>query len=249
MTARAQALLTRVDQLPVTPAGVDPDPRQTVAALALDGCLLGTYAEVYTLDGDWWERAVTAVADYAGVPVPRQRSENLDLELEASPFRDATPLTDAVLRLVRAGGVGALTLEAIARESGREPEWVLSMHGSVQELVDTLVAQIAEDAFDEMLPAHEEPSVPDLLVAYTTSERIVAMIRFLALTGVEIPAEAAEATRDASPVARDDADLADRALVAALALDAWALGAAARRYPWPEGLTPEVVTELRSLAG
>lgn len=249
MTARAQALLSRVDQLPVTPtAEPGDDPRQTVAALALDGCLLGAYAEVYPLVGPWWDRAVAAVAQYAGVPVPRQRSENLDLELESSPFRDATPLTDAVLRLVREGGTDALTLDGIARASGREPEWILSMHGSVQELVDTLVAQIAEEAFDELLPAHEEPSLPDLLAAYLSSERVVAMIRFLALTGVEVPPGTAEATRRTSPVAQDDATLPDRALVAALALDAWTLGAAARRYPWPDGVSPEVVTELRALA-
>lgn len=251
MTAPAPTLLDRVDRLPVGPGPggeADAGPRETVAALAVDGCLLGFYADVHPADDGWWGRALTAVAAYAGVPAPHQCGSNLDLELEATPFRDASPLTDAVLRLVREGGTDALTLDRIAAESGRDPDWVLSMHGSVQELVDALVGRIAEQAFDELLPAHDEPALPELLAACASSERVVAMVRFLALTGVELDPGAVAEVRAASPVARGAADLPDGALVAALALDGWALGSTARRYPWPERVTPAVAAELRTLA-
>jgi hypothetical protein len=248
MTSPAPTLLDRVDLLPVAPGGPGgTDPRETVAALAVDGCLLGFLAEVHPPDDGWWGRALHAVAAYAGLPAPHQCASNLDLDLEAEPFRDPSPLTDAVLRLVREGGTEALTLDRVAAESGRDPDWILSMHGSVQELVDALVGRIAEQAFEDLLPAHDEPELPELLAACASSERVVAMVRFLALTGVEVAPGVVEATRETSPVTRGD-DLTDRALVAALALDGWALGSAARRYPWPEAVTADVAAELRALA-
>lgn len=248
MTTAAPTLRDRVDLLPVGPGGpAGPDPCETVAALAVDGCLLGFYAGVHPPDDGWWGRALTAVADYAGLPAPHQCASNLDLALEAEPFRDASPLTDAVLRLVRDGGTEALTLDRVAEESGRDPDWILSMHGSVQELVDALVSRIAEEAFDDLLPAHDEPELPELLAACASSERVVAMVRFLALTGVELAPGAVDTTRAGSPVARGER-LTDRELVAALALDGWTLGSTARRYPWPEAVSAGVASELRALA-
>lgn len=268
--ARPPVLLDRIDRLPTSapttpvrtdagaraataapsaPPGAADGTRLAVADLALDGCLLGAYADVYPVTGGWWERALHAVALYAGVPEPRWRRENLDEDLERNPFRDESPVAEAVLRLVHAGGLRALTLDRVARASGRDPDWILSMHGSVEGLVDALLDRVAEEAFDELVPVHAtEPSVSTTLTAFASSHRLVAMLRFLALTGVEVPADVAADVGRASPVVHDLADLPDGALVAALAVDAWQLGSATDGYPWPAALAPDVVAELRRLA-
>ncbi|RMI06821.1 hypothetical protein [Cellulomonas triticagri] len=246
--ARSQVLLSRIDRLPTTPTtSEDRDPRAAVADLALDGCLLGAFADVYPAGGTWWDRALVAVAAQAGVPAPVLRPENLDLEREIRPFHDDSPVTEAVLRLAHAGGLRAVTLERVAMASGRDPDWLVSMHGSAEGLVDALLERITEEAFDDLVPVHASgPPVDVALTAFASSHRVVALLRFLALTGVEVPVEAAATTRRLSPVAGED--LPDPVLVAALAVDAWTLGSVARGYPWPPALTPGVVAELRRLA-
>lgn len=249
--ARHQLLLSRIDRLPVTSATCPPgDVRLDVASLALDGYLLGLYGEVYPPDGFGWARTLEAVARYAQVPVPAIRRENLDEALDADPYRDDSPLTDAVLRLARLGGLASLTLERVARASGRDADWIVSMYGSVDGLVEALLARTSEEAFDELVPLSAEPTgrtVHAALLALASSQRTSAMLRHLVLSGVELSVDAVSRTGSFSPAVLEAPHVSDRLLVAVLALDAWSLGSSARGYPWPDGVAETVVDELRAL--
>lgn len=249
--ARHQLLLSRIDRLPALPPACPPgDVRLDVASLALDGYLLGLYGGIYPPDGQWWARTLEAVARYARVPAPAIRRENLDEALDADPYRDDSPLTDAVLRLARRDGVDTLTLADVARGSGRDEDWIVSMYGSVDGLVEALLARTSEEAFDELVPLSAEPTgrtVHAALLALASSQRTSAMLRHLVLSGVELSRDAVARTGSFSPAVLEAPHVTDQVLVAVLALDAWSLGSSARGYPWPDGVADAVVEELRAL--
>lgn len=200
------------------------DRRMDVACLALDGCVLGWLAGVYPEQATWWRRALRAVADYAGVPLPAGSSSP---RWDEFPLRDDEPLIDAVLTLARAGGVGSVTLDRVARVADRDPEWLDSMYGSAQELVDEVLDRVMTDGFDDLAPLHLAPgraAVESTLAVLVDDRRAAALLRTLLLSGVEVSQRAASAARHLSPAALIGHErLSDEVLVAALALDGWAL--------------------------
>ena len=236
MTGRqqqVQAALGRRMARAVTEVGPcrDADPRSAVAFLALDGCVLGWYAGVHPDDPAWWNHAVRAVARYAALPVPEERSEAVSARWERFPMRDELPLLDAVLTLVQQGGMRSVTLERVARAAGRDVDWLASLYGSVDELLADLWDLVASDGFDDLAPLHLEPSragVRSMLEVLADDRRTTSLLRTLALSGVEVSHGAATAARELSPVARPGWDrLDDATWVVALAVDAWALGSSA----------------------
>lgn len=225
--------------------GTTVDARTRIACLALDGCMLGWLGGVYPDDADWWERSLRAVAHYADVPVPSTRLGSFSERWERFPLRDEEPLVDAVLTLARTGGVGSITLDRVALIADRDPEWLDSMYGSAQELVEDVLDRVMSDGFDDLSPLHLAPcraAVTSRLDVLTDDRRAAALLRTLLLSGVEVPQHAALAARQLSPAALPQhRSLSDERRVAALAMDGWALSA-------PPGEPDEsLLAELRRL--
>jgi hypothetical protein len=231
----------------------DDDPRSAVAFLALDGCVLGWYAGVHPGDPAWWNRALGAVASYAALPVPPERAEAVSARWERFPMRDELPLLDAVLTLIQHGGVRSVTLERVARAAGRDVDWLASLYGTVDELLGDLQDRVASDGFDDLAPLHLEPSragVRSMLDVLTDDRRTTSLLRTLALSGVEVSHRAATAARELSPVARPGWErLDDDTWVAALAVDAWALGSSAWGPYAEQEMDGAVAAELQRLIG
>lgn len=223
------------------------DLRATVACLALDGCALGWLAGVYPDTADWWELSLRAIADYAAVPVPATRLGTFSDRWERFPLRDEEPLVDAVLTLARTGGTRSVTLDRVARLADRDPEWLDSMYGSAQELVEDVLDRVMSDGFDDLSPLHLTPcraTVVSLLDVLTDDRRAAALLRTLLLSGVEVPGPAAQAARETSPAALPGhAEVTGGHRVAALAMDGWTLGAGSGEPG------AEVLAELRALVG
>ncbi|MEV7971798.1 hypothetical protein [Cellulomonas sp. NPDC089187] len=225
----ARRLARTVTAVAPTPAR---DPQASVAFLALDGCLLGWHAGVYPDDLAWWNRALGAIADYAGVPHPRPRWSTPSEQWDQVVVRDDRPLVDAALTLVQHGGVEALTLTRVAQVADRDPRWMHSMFGSIDELLGEVLEEVIGDGFDDLAPLHLHPSragVVSMLEVLSDDRRSAALLRLMILTGVEADRSAAEAIRRLSPVVLPGWHLLDhQEWTAALAIDAWALG----QVPW-----------------
>ncbi len=227
------------------------DPEASVAFLALDGCLLGWRAGVYPDDLAWWNRALGAIADYAGVPHPRPRWSAPSEQWDQVVVRDDRPLVDAVLTLVQHGGVEALTLTRVAQVADRDPQWLQSMYGSIDELLGEVLEEVVGDGFDDLAPLHLHPTragVVSMLEVLSDDRRSAALLRLMILTGVEADRSAAEAAQRLSPVVLPGWHLLDHEeWTAALAIDAWALGS----VPWGPHATglmdSAVLDELRAM--
>lgn len=247
--ASSRALAARLAHLPVRTAGPDdPDPTVHVAALALDGCLLGLYGGIYPGGAAWRTWALTAIARYVGVAPP-------DVHIDAggeTPYRSDEPLLDTVLRLAAVGGVEAVTLDRVARTAGRDLAWLSSAYGSTTELLDTLLLRVLSEGFDDLVPMHltDTPAgVRSMLDVLGHPTRAVSALRGLLLSGVTVSECAAQRVRSSSAIVTGPTQsMAASNVVVGLALDGWTLAESARGYERPPSLPAAVVVELTALA-
>lgn len=207
------------------------DPRAGVAYLALEGCALGWYAQVYPDTERWWDRTLGTIARYCGLPAPRRRLGSSSPRWEQFPLRDEQPLLDAVFTLIQHSGIQSVTLARVAKVSGRDLDWLVSMYGTVDELLVVILDRVASDGFDDLAPLHLEPSIEgvrSMLEVYSDDRRSAALLRSVLLTGFTISSGAALAAQKLSPITRPESDaLSDEEWIAALAIDGWALSTSA----------------------
>jgi len=258
-----QCLVRRLTRILVTSQETT-RPRVLVSTLVLEGVSLGAFADAthegaspavlpcHAWNSDVWAAFVT----YAGLPGLGEPVTDLDPELDAHPLSAPDePLLDATLRLIRAEGIEALSLERVAQVAQRSADALVSMYGDVGTLVDVLLDRVLSDGFDDLAPLHldsSERGVRSMAHVVTSSRRTAAYLRALALSGVSLPAWAVDQVRDGQQaLAAVDPGTPEGASIwlAALALDGWTLGSAATAYPWPEAIGLDVVDEIRGLAG
>lgn len=124
-----------------------------------------------------------------------------------------------------------MTLARVAKVSGRDLDWLVSMYGTVDELLVVILDRVASDGFDDLAPLHLEPSIEgvrSMLEVYSDDRRSAALLRSVLLTGFTISSGAALAAQKLSPITRPESDaLSDEEWIAALAIDGWALSTSA----------------------
>lgn len=243
----------RLGNLPVRAARPDDAaPRLQVAELALDACLFGLHAGAYPWEPAWRRAALSSVARYVGMPVPRIYDADLAAGPEM-PYRSQEPLLDAVLTLVGAGGVEALTLERVAVLTGRDVDVLKGLYGSAEGLLGVVLERVLSEGFDDLMPLHLGTSsigVKSMLDVLSRPDRTRSLLRLLLLTGVTVPGHASRVVRVLSPLAVETHHLLPwRDRVLTLAVDGWTLSAAAMPEEAAGGLPVPVVNELASLAG
>lgn len=250
-------------------------PRLWVASLAAEGLWLGVYRDGPLddeLGAEEWARVVEGVARYAGDDVHRRPTRTIAFEdalLDEAPFRDERPLVDAVLQACVHEGVEKLTLALVAARSGRSESALRSSFGSVDALVDDVVAEVVASGFDDLSPLSLDPSpagVAANLDAFADSRKAAALLRLYLFAGIDRtpPPEEERAVlaaaltggraSDATPGTQPDGTTSgtqpdgtagcDDLLVAALAFCAHRAGLREPALQYPVDLPRAVVDEL-----
>lgn len=255
-TSAHDDLARRIDALPIAPV-VSLEPAHLwVQTLAVEGLLLGAYEGVHDFTDDEWEAVLDALSRYGGPETPRSGRTSSPLALDMELFRDPDrPLLDAVLAIVLAEGLGALTLDRVAEVSERSVSFLLSAFGSVDELFHDVLEQAYADGFDDLSTLRDEISartVTDYLAVFDSTRQIASLWRVFVLTGVaalpEVRARVDEgyrAARNVLPSPCED----PAAWLVPLALDGWAFGSTTAGYAWMDSVPAQVPAELVRLLG
>jgi hypothetical protein len=246
----------RLEAIPVRDAATMQDYRLWVQEFTLRALLLGSYAEIYTLHDDEWGALLSAVHSFGEPTGPMPQRVFVDDALDCDPYSEPSrPFLDAALNIVTTEGFQALTLDAVAKRSGRSSSFMLSAFGSIEAFWRDVLTVAFEDGFDGLVPLRfdmSKQSVEQSIAMFLNSRQYAAAHRVLALTGISINAEqrahfVGSHTRDRAnlPAMTEDPDQ----WLLPLALDGWHLMSAMYGSSEVEGLAPPVRARLLDLAG